>query len=72
MAYRPKRVLSADIENWAIADTKSEPTGSDGGPVAGRISGGSWLLFATVISGGEAIDSGEIPLDMGPANLATV
>ena len=51
--------MSADIENWTSADTKSEPPGSDGGAVAGRVSGGSWLLFlARVIGGAETIDSG--------------
>ena len=52
-----KRV-SADIENLTSADTKSEPSGSDGGAVAGRVSGGSWCFLAAVSGGGESIDSG--------------
>ena len=50
--------MSADSENWTSADTKSEPPGSDGGAVAGRVSGGSWLFLATFIGGGKTIDSG--------------
>ena len=50
--------MSADIENWTSADTKSEPPGSDGGDVVGCVSSRSWCFLATVIAGGEAIDSG--------------
>ena len=48
----------ADSENWTSADTKSEPPGSDGGAVAGRVSGGPLLFLARVIGGAETIDSG--------------
>ena len=52
-----QRAVSADIENWTSADTKSEPPGSDGGAVAGRVSGGSGVGISTVIGGTDAIDS---------------
>ena len=49
--------VSADSENRASADTKSEPPRRDGGAVADRISGGSWLVLGAVI-GCAGIDSG--------------